>query len=76
MALTGIMSCVCAPMLLAQCATFLDLRRFGNSILMGISTLALTFVVLFGGFLNAFLGGLFLGIGTCYYFFNILKNAH
>ncbi len=77
MALTGIMSCVCVrvPMLLAQRATFLDLRLFGNSIVMGISTLALTFVAFSGGFLNTFLGSLFLGIGTCYYFFDVLKNA-
>ncbi len=64
MALTGITSCV-----------LLDFRFFGNLFLVGSSTLALTFVVLSGGFLNAFLCDLFLGIGICYYFFNVLKNA-
>ncbi len=66
---------VCAPILLAQRTTFLDSRLFGNLILVGIITFALTFVALSGGFLSAFLGGLFLGVGICYYFFNVLKNA-
>jgi hypothetical protein len=62
-------------MLLAQCAAFLDSCLFVNSILIGVTTLALTFVAFSGGFLGAFLRSLFLGIGIHYYFFNVLKNA-
>jgi type IV secretory pathway TrbL component len=74
-ALTGIVGCVRAPMLLAQRAAFLNSRLFGNLVIVGITTLALTFVALSGGFLSAFLCSLFLGVGICYYYFNVLKNA-
>ncbi len=63
------------PMLLAQRAAFLDTHLFGDSDLVGTSTLALTFVVLPGGFLGTFSCGFFLGVRIRYYFFNILKNA-
>jgi hypothetical protein len=62
-------------MLLAQRAAFLDSHLFGDSDLVGTSTLALTFVELSGGFLGTFSCGLFLGVGIHYYFFNVLKNA-
>ncbi len=45
-----------APILLAQHTTFLNVCLLGNANLMGISTLAVTFVALFGGLLNTFLG--------------------
>ena len=71
-ALTGIVGHMHAPMFLAQCAAFLGFHLLGNSKFVGISTLLFTFS---GDFLSNFLRGLFLGIGTCYYFFDILKNA-
>jgi hypothetical protein len=72
MALTGIMGRVCAPMFLAQCAAFLNFRLFRNAKFVGISTLSFTFS---DDFLSTFLHGLFLGIRTRYYFFDVLKNA-
>jgi hypothetical protein len=72
MALTGIMGCVHAPMFLAQRAAFLNFCLFGNVKFVGISTLSFTFS---SDFLSTFLRGLFLGIGTHYYFFDVLKNA-
>jgi hypothetical protein len=43
---------VCAPMLLAQRTAFLDSHLFGDSDLVGTSTLAVTFVALSGSFLE------------------------
>ena len=62
-------------MFLAKRAVFRESNLFGYSSVVGTSNLALTFVVLSSGFLNTVLGGLFLGVGICYYFFNVLKNA-
>ena len=73
--LTGNVGRVRTPMLLAQCAAFLDSHLFGDSDLMGTSTLALTFVALSSGFLGTFSRGFFLGVGIHYYFFNVLENA-
>jgi hypothetical protein len=72
MALTGIMGRVHAPIFLAQRAVSLNFCLFGNAKFVGISTLSFTFS---GAFLSTFLRGLFLGVGTCYYFFDVLKNA-
>jgi hypothetical protein len=72
MALTGIMDRMRTPMFLAQCAAFLDFCFLGNSKLVGISTLMLTFL---GGFLSTFLCSLFLGVGFCHPLFNILNNT-
>ncbi len=54
-ALTGIVGRMLAPMFLAQCAAFLEPHLFGDMIVCGTSTFALTFLVLSGGFLGAFL---------------------
>ena len=75
MALTGIVGRVYAPMFLAQHAAFLEPHLFRDMVVRGTSTLALTFLALSGGFLSAFLFGPFLGVGNCYYFFDILKNT-
>ena len=56
----------------AQCIAFLNFRLLGDSKFVGISTLMLTFS---GGFLSTLLHGLIFGVGICYYFFNVLKNA-
>jgi hypothetical protein len=75
-ALTGIVGRVRAPMFLAQCASFLDSHLFRDTVVRGTTTFALTFLALSGGFLSTFLfGPCFLGIGICYYFFDILKDA-
>ena len=74
-ALTGIVGRVRAPMFLAQGAAFLDSHLFGDSDLVGTSTLALAFLALSGGFLGTFSRGLFLRVGIRYYFFNVFKNA-
>ncbi len=71
-ALTSITGRLRAPIFLAQRRAFLNFCLFGNAKFVGISTLLLTFS---GDFLSTFLHGLFLGIGTCYYFFDVLKNA-
>jgi hypothetical protein len=71
-ALTGIMGRVRAPMFLAQCAAFLNFCLFWNAKFVGINTLSFSFS---SDFLSTFLRGLFLGIGTRYYFFDVLKNA-
>ena len=73
-ALTGIVGRVRAPMFLAQGTTFLRPHLFWDTIVLGTSTLALTFLALSGGFLGTFLLDPLLGIGTRYYFFNVLKN--
>jgi hypothetical protein len=74
-ALTGIVGRVRTPMFLAQGATFLDSHLFGNSVVVGTTTFALTFFALSGGFLSAFFRGLFLGVGIRYYFLKVLKNT-
>jgi hypothetical protein len=74
MALTGIMGCMCTPMLLTQRTAFLKSHLLGDLVVAGISTLLLAFPVLSSGFLRAFFCGLFLGIGIHYNFFNVLKN--
>ena len=56
----------------AQCIAFLNFRLLGDSKFVGISTLMLTFS---DGFLSTLLHGLIFGVGICYYFFNVLKNA-
>ena len=73
-ALTGIVGRVRAPMFLAQHAAFLEPHLFGEMVVHVKTTLALTFLMLFSGFLGTFLFGLVLGIGICYYFFNVLEN--
>ncbi len=75
MALTGIVSCVCAPMFLAERAAFLDSRLFRDSNVVETSTLALALAALSSAVLGAFLSNLILGGGIRYYFFNVLKNA-
>ena len=75
MTLTSIVSCVRAPILLVERAGFLVSHLFRDSNVIGIGTSALTCAALSGGLLSTFLGGLFLGVGICYYFFNVLKNA-
>ena len=62
-------------MFLAERAAFLDSHLFGDSNVVGTSTFTLTPAALSGGLFGAFLGGLFLGVGICYYFFDVLKNA-
>ncbi len=74
-ALTGIVGHMRAPRFLAQHAAFLDSCLFRDLVLIGITTLMLTFVALSSDFLSIFLCSLFLGIGICYPFFNVLKNA-
>ncbi len=51
MTLTDIMVCVCAPVILAQRAAFLNFCLFGNAKFIGISTLSFTFS---GDFLSTF----------------------
>ena len=75
MALTGIVGRVRTPMFLAQRAAFLGPHLFRDTVVRGTTTLALTFFALSGGFLSAFLFGLFLCVGICYYFFDVLENA-
>jgi hypothetical protein len=72
--LTSIVGRVSAPMFLAQHAAFLDSHLFRDTIVVGTTTLALTFLMLSGGFLSVFFCGLVLGIGIHYDFFNVLKN--
>ncbi len=43
-------------------------------VVVGTTTLALTFLALSGGFLSVFFRCLILGIGIHYDFFNVLKN--
>ncbi len=62
MTLTGTVSCVRNPILLAERTTFLVSHLFGDLDVVGISTSALTFVTLSGGLFGAILGGLFLGV--------------
>jgi hypothetical protein len=73
-AFTGIMYHMGTPMFLAQRTVFLKSHLLGDSVVAGISTLALTFLALYSGFLRAFFRGLFLGIGIHCNFFNVLKN--
>ncbi len=75
MALTGIVGHVYAPMFLAQRAAFLGPHLFRDAVVHGTTTLALTFLVLSGGFLGTFLFDPFLGVGIRYYFLDVLKNA-
>ena len=75
MALTGILGRVCTPMFLAQHAAFLDSHLFRDMVVRRTTTLVLAFLALSSGFLSVFFRGLFFGIGTCYYLFNVLKNA-
>ncbi len=75
MALTGIEGRVRAPMFLAQRAAFLGSHLFRDTVVRGTTTLALTFLALSSGFLGTFLFDPFLGVGICYYFFGVLKNA-
>ena len=69
------MSRVRAPILLAEHAVFLVSHLFRDSDIVGIGTSALACATLSGGLIGAFLGGLLLGVGIRYYFFNVLKNA-
>ena len=64
-----------APIFLAKRAVFGESHLFGHSYVVGTSTLALTFLALSGGPFGAFLGSLFLGVGTRYYFLDVLKDA-
>jgi hypothetical protein len=75
MALTGIVGCVHTPMFLAQRAAFLNSHLFGDTLVCGTTTLVLTFLALSGGFLSVLFHVLFLVVGICYYFFNVLKDA-
>jgi hypothetical protein len=59
--LTGIIGRLRAPIFLAQRAAFLNFCLFG---------FCLPFPVTF-----SVLSCLFLGVGTCYYFFDVLKNT-
>jgi hypothetical protein len=76
MALTGIVGRVHASLFLAQHTAFLDSHLFRDTVIVGTTTLVLTFLVLFSGFHRAFFHGLFLGIGIHYDFFNVFKNNH
>jgi hypothetical protein len=71
-ALTSIIGHVHTPIFLAQRAAFLDFRLLGFSKFVGICTLMFAFS---SGFFSTFLCNLFLGIGICYYFLDVLKNA-
>ncbi len=51
-ALTSIVSCVRAPIFLAQRAAFLDFHLFRDTVVCGTTTLVLTFLALFSGFLS------------------------
>ncbi len=64
-----------APMFLEERAAFLVSHLFGDSNVVGTSTLTFTPAALSGGILGAFFSGLFLDVGIRYYFFNVLKNA-
>ena len=55
-------------MFLAQRAAFLDPHLFRDMVVVGTTTLALTFLMLSGGFLSVFFHGLDLGIGIHYDF--------
>ena len=62
-------------MFLAERAAFLASSLFRDSYVVGTNTLAFTLASLSGAVLGTFSGGLILGVGIRYYFFDVFKNA-